>query len=212
MKLFKITKESILLFALAACYLTGIILLFSFFKPLINDSLSAKEHYRYLITNKISLQFWYLVIYVVFGILLIPLTNLLKHQFKKSLGKEIIAIFGYIWAAFVLASGFIFIVCIENISKLPLDEINKINIWYTVELIQNALGGGTELLGGIWVFVIGLTSIQQQKFSKFLNYFSLVLGFIGIVSIVPNLMNIGGVFGILQIVWFIILGFTFCKS
>lgn len=211
MNFFRFTKGSILSFSLAMCYCVGILLLFTLFQPLIDVSLSAKQHFNYILNHKIGLQFWYLVIYVVFGLILIPFTLIIKNVFNNTKESQLVTVFGYIWAAFVLASGFIFIVSLEKINTLPISEASKLNIWYTIELMQEALGGGTELIGGVWVLIIGVLGIKKGKFNRFFNSLTIVLGVVGVLSIFPFLMNLGGVFGLLQIVWFVILGFILRK-
>lgn len=211
MNFFRFTTGSILSFSLAMCYCVGILLLFTLFQPLIDVSLSAKQHFNYILNHKIGLQLWYLVIYVVFGLVLIPLALIIKNVFNNSKESQLVTVFGYIWAAFVLASGFIFIVSLEKINTLPINETSKLSIWYTIELVQEALGGGTELIGGIWVLVIGVLGFREDKFNRFFNSLSIVLGIVGVLSILPFLMNLGGVFGMLQIIWFVILGFKFSK-
>lgn len=79
-----------------------------------------------------------------------------------------IAVFGYIWAAFVLASGFIFIIGIQKVNTLLLSLESQLSIWITIEIVQDAFGGGIELLGGIWVLCIGINGFREDTFNSFL--------------------------------------------
>ena len=53
-------------------FIFGFILLFSLFQPAVDDSNSGLEKLKFIIENKIIYQTWILLIYVVFGIVLIP--------------------------------------------------------------------------------------------------------------------------------------------
>lgn len=202
----------VLSITMALLYIVGFVCLFVLFTPLTDNDLTQNEHFNYVVVKKTYLQVWYLFIYILFGILLIPLTVIINNFFSDNKMNKITAIFGYVWSAFVLASGFIFIIGIENISSIHMTENNKLIIWKTLEILQEALGGGIELIGGIWVFLIGLNAYLNKKFSAIFNVFSMFLGCIGIITVIPGLFGFGGVFGLLQIIWFITLGFLFHKE
>lgn len=197
---------SYLSFGLALCYVIGFVCLFLFFGPLVEGQLSKDERFVFFLNNKLSLQFWYLIIYVLFGILLIQLISILKTHIKRNILNEFGSIVGFIWAAFVIASGFIFTVGVEKVSQLEIDNETTYAIFTTVQIIQDALGGGLELLGGIWVFCIGFMGFSSNIFHKYFNLFSLLLGAVGILTVFPFFYSLGGVFGMLQIGWFIWLG------
>lgn len=212
MKNKKISKGSVIAFLLAICYIIGFVCMFMFFKPLTNSFLPAKEKFNYILENKHQLTLWYFVIYVLFGIFLIPLVFIIKNYFNNTKWSKLTSIFGYIWAAFVIASGFIFIIGIEKVSAIQVVDEQKLTIWNTISILQEALGGGIELIGGFWVMLIGINGFIDKKGGLFFNVFSLLLGLIGVVTIIPFLFNLGGVFGLLQIIWFIVLGFKLQKN
>ncbi|WP_397445287.1 hypothetical protein [Polaribacter sp. R77954] len=198
--------------SLACCYIIGFVCLFTFFSPLIDGKLDKKEQIAYYMSNKVSLQFWYLTIYVLFGVLLIPLVSMVKNLFKKNSLSDFASIVGYIWAAFVMASGFIFTVGIEKISQMKVDIESIHVIFTTIQIIQDALSGGVELLGGIWVFCIGVIALKSKYWNKYFNLFSLLLGSIVFITVLPYFYGFVGVFGMLQIIWFIWLGFMLCRE
>ena len=74
---------SYITFGLALCYSIGFVCLLTFFSPLLENQLSKEERIAYYLSNKLSLQFWYLTIYVLFGVLLIPLVSMVKNLFSK---------------------------------------------------------------------------------------------------------------------------------
>jgi uncharacterized Tic20 family protein len=197
---------SYLSFGLALCYVIGFVCLFLFLGPLVEGQLSKDERLAFFLNNKLGLQFWYLIIYVLFGILLIPLISILKTHFKRNILNEFGSIVGFIWAAFVIASGFIFTIGIEKISQIQLDSSDQYVILTSIQIVQDALGGGVDLLGGIWVLCIGLMGLRSDTFHKYFNLYSLLLGAVGILNVLPFFYSLGGVFGMLQITWFIWLG------
>jgi len=199
-------------FSLACCYIIGFVCLFTFFSPLLDGQLDKNERITYYLGNKLSLQLWYLTIYVLFGVLLIPLVSMIKYLFKDNSLSNFASIMGYIWAAFVMASGFIFTIGIEKTSQLEIDNQTAHTIFTTIQIIQDALGGGVELLGGIWVFCIGLMGLKSNVFHKYFNLFSLTLGAVGILTVLPFFYSLGGVFGILQIGWFFWLGILLLRN
>lgn len=197
---------------LAIIYIIGFIGLLSLSSSVPTQNLSGQERLSFLFDHKLTLQLWYLLIYVLFGILLIPLSSILKTFYSRTILPTMIAIFGYIWASFVLASGFIFIIGIQKVSTLSLPLESQLSIWTTLEIIQDAFGGGIELLGGIWVFCIGANGFREGKFNSFFNGFSVILGVIGTLTILPIFYDLGAVFGMLQILWFISLGIILYKE
>jgi hypothetical protein len=207
MKKKKISKGFAVSILLCLCYIIGFLCLFLFFEPLTKETLTTAEHFNYILENKTNLQIWYLCIYILFGLFLIPLTLIVKDFLRDQKLGDLTAVFGFIWAAFVLASGFIFIVGVEKITHIKMNYDNKIIIWKTIEILQDALGGGIELIGGIWVFLIGVSGCLKKKFNPFFNVFSILLGVLGMVTVLPFLLHLGSVFGLFQIIWFLLLGF-----
>ncbi len=197
---------SIISYALALCYVIGFVFLFTSFKPLVENELSKEELLSFYRENKMGLQIWYLIIYIVFGVLLVPFILLIKKLFKRSPLNSFSSIIGYIWAAFVIASGFIFSLGLEKIYHLQLESNSLYLLLINMLIVQDALGGGVELLGGIWVVCIGLLAMYNKTFNRIVSGFSIIVGGIGILTVFPFFYSFNGVFGVLQIAWFIWLG------
>lgn len=201
--------SSIIAFALASFYIIGFVFLVAFFQPIIDGSLEKTERIEFMLNHKSGFQLWYLCIYILFGLLLVPLSIAIHERFYKYKLSQINTIFAFIWSGLLIASGFIFIVGLEKISFLDLDEHAKATVFTTIQIIQDALGGGVELIGGIWVFLIGFMAFKTKVFDKRFSLYSVVVGGIGILTIFPLFFDLAGVFGVLQIFWFIWLGFLF---
>ena len=72
-------------------------------------------------------------------------------------------------------------------------------------MITESIGGGNELVGGLWVLLISVVAIQERSLPRTLNYLGYLVGIAGIATIYPEEL-ITEIFGVSQIVWFIWLG------
>jgi hypothetical protein len=79
--------------------------------------------------------------------------------------------------------------------------------------VIEGLGGGVELVGGLWVLLISWAALRTGELGRVLNYLGVVVGVAGILTIVPALAEVGAmVFGLGQIVWFVWLGIVMLRS
>jgi hypothetical protein len=76
----------------------------------------------------------------------------------------------------------------------------------------NALGGGNEVLGGVWVLGLSIVALRERLFARWTNYLGAVMGIAGLATVVPALENVGAIFGLGLIVWFIAVGMTLIKD
>lgn len=193
----------------AVLYIVGIAVLFLFLTPEMDEVRSDLERLRFVIDNKTLFQVWHVLIYVIFGLVLIPLTIVINENFKTAslFGTQVAPVLGFIWAGLVISSGMINTVGMETISDLiEQDPSAALNAWQIIGSIQNALGGGVEIVGGLWVFLISVYGLKQSVFPRFLNYLGLLVGGAGILTIVPGLGDLGLIFGLSQIIWFAWIG------
>ena len=123
-------------------------------------------------------------------------------------------ILGIFWAFIIMISGLI-----QNVGSSKVIEIYQTNpelaisTWTTLQIIQDALGGGTEIIGGIWILLISIVALKSKTFPKPLNYLGIIIGIAGISSEVPMFSELGGmIFGLTQIIWFIWLGIILIKE
>jgi hypothetical protein len=118
---------------------------------------------------------------------------------------------GLFWSLAVIFSGMIYTVGIPYIAELfAEDPSNALIVWQTVELISDSLGGGTEILGGIWMLCISVLALREKLFPKFFNYLGIVVGVSGVLSTIPNAEIFQMIFGLTQIVWFIWMSKILC--
>ena len=151
-----------------------------------------------------------LIIYVIFGVALVVLTLAIHERLKNGAPAlmQIATAFGLIWAGVVIASGMVFNIGMGVVVDLfSTDPTQAATIWLAINAVADGIGGGIEILGGLWVLLISLAALQTQTYAKVLNFLGLLVGAAGIITIVPALGELGGmIFGLGQIVWFVWLG------
>jgi hypothetical protein len=151
-----------------------------------------------------------LIIYVIFGVALVVLSLALHARLADGSPAlmQTATAFGLIWAGVVIASGMVFNIGMGvAVDVFATDPAQAATIWQPIEAVADGIGGGVEVLGGLWAFLVSWAALRTARLPKLLNYLGLLVGVAGIVTIVPALGEIGGmVFGLTQIIWFIWLG------
>ena len=168
----------------------------------------------YLAEHQFSYTAITFIMYVLFGVILAVLTlalyERLKH--KSPVIMQIATIFGVIWVGLVIASGMISNVGLGIIIRISINEPEKaMTMWGTISAIVQGMGGGNEVVGGIWVLLLSIAALKNNEPYRLLNYFGILVGMAGILTIYPADV-LTGIFGISQIIWFLGLGFVMLKS
>jgi hypothetical protein len=156
------------------------------------------------------------LIYVIFGIAMVVLSLALFERLRAGLPflAQAATAFGLIWAGLVIAAGMV-----ANVGTGVVVDLFATNpaqaetVWGAVEVVYDGLGGGNEIVGGIWTLLASWAALKTGVLPRFLNYLGIVVGLAGVVSTVPLLAEIGGmVFGLGQIVWFAWLGVVLLRD
>ena len=173
-----------------------------------NANASAAEELNFLSDNYITLSILNLVSYVLFGILLAVLV-LAIHQRLKNYSpsfSKLASVFGIIWVGLVIASGMITNIGLKSVIDTGIkDPESAMQIWSSVSIISEGLGGGNEIVGGIWVLLLSIIALKGQLFSKALIFLGILVGIAGILTVYP-LDLFTEIFGISQIIWFFWIG------
>lgn len=198
----------------ALLYLIGFGVLFTLMSPIINEELSATDKLEFILSNKLTFQIWHLLIYVVFGVFLIPLAIAIQAHFKQTqMTTKVATVLAFLWAGLVIASGMIINVGIEAIEQMFAQQpAAALASWETLKAVQDGLGGGVEVVGGLWVLLLSISGLKEKVFPKALNYLGLIVGLAGVLTIIPALKDLGALFGLSQIVWFAWLGVYLLKT
>ena len=191
----------------AACYIIGFCVFIFFLDP--PSYLEPVKSVEFLIDNEALMLSAMTIIYIFAAIVLLILVLALHERLKAAMPMMMTTAtaWGVIWVGIVVASGMIFITGSQTVIALyAVDPERAGTIWLAVGVIQDALGGGIELVGGIWILLISLIALRAGAFPKLLNYLGLILGVAGILSVVPLFIDLVAVFGLGQIIWFIWIG------
>ena len=197
----------------AALYITGFALFLTVLDPSGYDGHVQKV--AFLADNQVASYIANLLIYVVFGVVLVVLVLALHARLKKGSPAimQTATAFGLIWAGLVIASGMI--ANIGNSTVVGLFSENQdqaVALWLAIVTVQEALGGGNEIVGGLWVLLLSWAALSAGKLPKVLNYIGVLVGLAGILTVVPAFNVLMDVFGLGQIVWFAWLGIVMLRE
>lgn len=194
----------------ALAYIIGFAMMATVLNPGDTAGWNAERKLSFLLDRKLAFQIWMLFIYVAGGaglaVLAVALHERLKAGFPGAM--QIATAFGLIWAGLVIASGMIANTGLDTVAALyPQDATRATTAWIAIGAVQNGLGGGVEVVGGLWVLLISLVALRSAALPKALNVIGLVVGTSGVLSALPSLGGLGTIFGLTQIVWFAYLGY-----
>ncbi|AEP29970.1 DUF4386 family protein [Brumicola nitratireducens] len=177
------------------------------------DTDSAKQ-FAFLAENQVILSIVNLIMYVLFGILLAVLVLALHERVKANnpILSQIASIFGLVWVGLVIASGMIANIGLAAVLELSAkDPEQAMTVWLAIYSVVEGLGGGNEVVGGLWVVLLSFAALKGHELPKILNYFGLFVGIVGVLTIYPAEV-LTEIFGISQIVWFFWLGLAMLTS
>jgi hypothetical protein len=195
---------------MALAYLTGIIIFIVVLRyPEITEEI---DKVMIIIEMKSMVFLTNLIMYVLFGPVLILFILFLKSMLDNSetMLVRFSAIIGFIWAGSLTASGMIANGAIEPVTMLFSDNPDQaIYLWQMLDTVSLSIGNGNgEILGGLMTLGFGIAMLKDTHFFRGLGVFGIIVGAIGIVSLIPALVDLAAVFGILQLVWFVLTGFS----
>ncbi|MEI5637773.1 MULTISPECIES: DUF4386 family protein [unclassified Pseudoalteromonas] len=207
---------------LAITYLFGFVL---FFAVLDSSQYDTPEGYlSYFIAQRDTFFMGYIVIGIIFSFALLLLVQAIYRRFQSltpNLSHYTAAV-GYIWAAIVLSSTMIFLSSISAIAKFHgSDPEQALVINRTISIVVDALGGGIELVGAVWVLAISYAGIKHRVWPKLLHFWGVLVGVAGVLTLFSGLSFLTdnpffgvttAIFGLGQIVWFIALGIAMLKE
>lgn len=168
-----------------------------------------------IVANQGLLTALHLIVYVAWGATLVILSLALHERLngRRSALARTATAFGIIWSVLVIASGMIYNVGMETVVGLhAANPEQAATVWLAIESVFTGLGGGVEVVGGIWVLLLSVAGLRDGHFGRALHYLGFVVGAAGVVSIVPALSEISAaIFGLTQIVWFAWLGIALLR-
>lgn len=174
------------------------------------------ERVAAMAANQGALATLHLIVYVAWGAMLVVLTLALHERLRgdvSALARTATA-FGVIWAGLVIASGMIYNIGMGTVVALSAsDPAQAATVWIAIEAVFMGLGGGVEVVGGLWVTLLSVAALRNGGLPKLFSYFGFVVGAAGIATVVPALGEMGAIiFGLTQIVWFAWLGIALLRK
>lgn len=200
---------------LALIYVIGFIVLLTILRPIHANGFTPAEKIAFVLDRKEAYQVWIFIIYVFFGINLSLLVTALSQRWpgRAKAKMQLASVFGFLWVGLTIASGMITHIGLQALSKLFLTSPEQAALlWMMIEIIQNGLGGGVELVGGVWVLLTTKVAQQVNGLCKTINVLGWAIGLVGILTVIPGLSGLGAIFGLLQIVWFTFLGLYLLRT
>lgn len=173
---------------------------------------SVQEKINIFANNYVSMFIVTNLIYVVFGFMIAVLSFLIYDLLKKGLFNKVGLAIGLFWSFAVILAGIVFNTGMKKVLEINLVDSNfAIQIWTIVDIIFDSIGGGTEILGGVWILIISILALREKTFNYYINIMGIIIGISGILSHIPSLEVFQMVFGLLQITWFFAIAYPLYK-
>ncbi|WP_299789554.1 DUF4386 family protein [uncultured Shewanella sp.] len=171
-------------------------------------NVNAVQEFTFLSDNQLTLSLLNLAMYVLFGIFLAVLVLALYQRVKDRAPTlaQLASLFGIVWVGLVIASGMIANIGLEAAIEISAkDPEQAMTLLLIINTIVEALGGGNEIVGGLWVLLLSVAALRANELPKILNYLGMFIGLVGILTLYPAEI-LTEVFGLGQILWFAWLG------
>jgi hypothetical protein len=167
-------------------------------------------HVAFLVDNQLILHVWYAVIYLVFGGALVVLAPAIHDRVRSGAPTmaRVGTIFGLIWATLMFAVGMTAIVGGDIVATLAASDGDRATaVWDTTRLLMEGMGGGIEIVGGLWIGLVSVAGLRSRTLPVWLNRIGVLTGVAGVATtsmLAPDVVT--SVFGAGCIVWFTWLG------
>lgn len=198
----------------AGTFAYGIALFATALSDYTDPDATPAESVDFLVDHQGALLAWYLGIFIAFGAALVPFGLALRKRLRA--GAPVLAdasaVFAMIWAGLMFATGMISNIGIEAVADLAeTDPERAVTLWSSIDTVTNGLGGGNELVGGIWILLVSIAGFATALLPRWLNVVGLVTAVAGVLTVVPAFEAIEMVFGLGSIVWFVGAGLTLLR-
>ncbi|MEM7284790.1 MAG: DUF4386 family protein [Actinomycetota bacterium] len=199
----------------AATFVFGIALFVTTLSDYTEGDPTPGESVGFLTAHQTTLFAWYTVIFLVFGVAIIPLARTLHRRLADVSPQlaDIGAVFAYIWAGLMFATGMISNIGITAV--VDLDETDPAAaeaLWSSIDTVTEGLGGGNELVGAVWILLVSLAAWGSGRLPTGLNVLGMVSAAAGLITLVPGLSDVGMVFGLGSIAWFAWTGIVLLRD
>lgn len=197
----------------AAAYIVSMIIGVVLMFPILDAEPGA--YLAFLTENQTFVYLWNLIAYWVSAIALVILVLALYERLKHGSPAlaQTAAVFGFIWAGLIIASGNLMLSNIGAVTGLAAqDPTQAVTVWSALEAVENGITSGNELVGSIWLLLVSIAAWRAGELGRGLNYLGMALSVAGILTLVPVLAE-GTImiFGLGSILWCIWLGLVLLR-
>lgn len=199
----------------AGTFAYGIAMFATMFADYTDPDATAAESVDFLVDHQGSLLAWYIGIFIVFGAALVPLGLALRRRLvdRAPILANTAAVFAAIWAALMYATGMISNIGIEAVADSAETDLEQATgLWMAIDTVTNGLGGGNELVGGIWILLVSIAGLLTARLPRWLNVVGVVTAVAGLFTVVPAFEAAEMVFGLGSIIWFIGVGVALLRG
>lgn len=202
----------------AVTYMVGFVILINILAPYGygTANIDAKAVVKYIFVEPHMLIFFNTTIYIInaiaLTILVLSISDLIRSQ--SPILSSISKAFGLIWATLVFGAGMIGNIAVETAyEQFSIDPIAAANTWTLMHKIELSLGGGNEIVGGLWFLCIGLGLFGRRSMTRVISLVAVTIGLCGLSTILPFWGDItGAMFGLGAIVCFILMSLALLRS
>src|SRR6056297_146432 len=198
----------------AGTFVVGLAMFATLFTDFVSAATPAAS-VEFIADNQLALYVWNITIHIVFGIVLVPLVLAITDRLREAHSPlaRVASVFGLIWSGVIISTGMIVNIAYATVRDLQgTDPEMASTVWSVLDTVTNGLGGGNEVLGGVWVLGISIVALRERLFARWTNYLGVVMGVAGLVTVVPALEDVGAVFGLGLIIWFVAVGISLMKD
>jgi len=198
----------------AGTFAYGIALFATSLSDYTDPDATPAESVDFLVDHQGTLLAWYLGIFIVFGAALVPFGLALRKRLVPDapILADAAVVFAMIWAGLMYATGMISNIGIETVADLAESDPDRaVTVWSSIDTVTNGLGGGNELVGGIWILLVSIAGLTTRLLPRWLNVVGIVTAVAGLATVVPAFEAVEMVFGLGSIVWFIGAGVTLIR-
>ena len=161
----------------------------------------------FLLENEWTLYAWYLVLYVLGGFALIALVIGLDARLDvaPAMARRTASVVGHLWAGLLLASGLVALAGQRAVIGLGDGDLAlATSTWSSVSVVQDALGGGIEIVGAAWVILVSVLGLRTGRLGAGICTVGVATGLAGTATLVPAAADAAGsAFGLGFIAWFV---------
>jgi hypothetical protein len=199
---------------IAATYVVGFVAMGAYLVPagFTEASTDPAASLGFLLDHQTSLYLWYLVLYLAGGAALVVLTLGVHDRVARSQPAlaKVTTGFGLIWAGHLLASGMVALLGQRAVVELALDHPERAeSTWVTLSVTQDALGGGIELVGAIWLLLVSTAVLRARTLGRGVGVLGVAVGLAGVATLAPAPAAADAataIFGLGLIAWFVTAG------